>query len=65
MRALAWLALTVLPALSVAAEGTIKVDGVKDGRPLVLTAERHEKIGGLALTGEVQVAALGAGATAR
>ena len=34
MRALAWVALIVLPALSVAAEGTVKVDGVKDGRPL-------------------------------
>ena len=34
MRALAWFALIVLPALSVAAEGTVKVDGVKAGRPL-------------------------------
>ena len=49
MRALAWFVLMVLPALSIATEGTIKVDGVKDGRPLALTAERQEKIGGLAL----------------
>jgi len=34
VRARAWFALIVLPALSVAAEGTVKVDGVKDGRPL-------------------------------
>jgi hypothetical protein len=34
VRALAWFALIVLPALSVAAEGTVKVDGVKAGRPL-------------------------------
>jgi hypothetical protein len=34
VRALAWFALIVLPALSVAAEGIVKVDGVKDGRPL-------------------------------
>jgi hypothetical protein len=49
VRALAWFALIVLPALSVAAEGTVKVDGVKDGRPLALPAERQEKIAGLAL----------------
>jgi hypothetical protein len=49
VRALLWFGLIMLPALSVAAEGTIKVDGVKDGRPLALTAERQEKIAGLAL----------------
>ena len=49
MRALAWVALIVLPALSVAAESTVKVAGVKDGRPLALTAERQENIGSLAL----------------
>ena len=49
MRALAWLALIVLPALSVAAEGTVKVDVVKEGRPLAPSAERQENIGGLAL----------------
>jgi hypothetical protein len=32
VRALAWFALIVLPALGVAAEGTVKVDGVRDGR---------------------------------
>ena len=32
MRGLAWFAPIVLPALGVAAEGTVKVDGVKDGR---------------------------------
>ncbi len=49
MRALVWLGLIVLPALSVAADGTVKVDGVKDGRPLTLTVERQEKIASLAL----------------
>ncbi len=49
MRALVWLGLIVMPALSFAAEGTVKVDGVKGGRPLALTAERQEKIGSLAL----------------
>ena len=39
----------MLPALSFAAEGTVKVDGVRAGRPLALTAERQEKIGSLAL----------------
>jgi len=34
VRALAWFALIVLPALSVAAEGIVKVDRVKDGQPL-------------------------------
>jgi hypothetical protein len=49
VRALVWFGLIVLPALSFAAEGTVKVDGVKDGRPLALAAQRQEKIGNLAL----------------